>query len=246
VAQAHEQPPRGECRCVEPCHHANRLEGQFAGLVELAAQSGQLARPRRSVQPADAEADRMDRAPAGDREDLVADLLQAQSAFDDRPVELRELDGARQAEEVRGVEQVNVERVALDPLPAIQQPAQRAHLRIDVDAEQVLEGVDRGQLVGDRADAADAGDDVDDFVGRPPDHDPFEEARRLEDPQPCLDDLAVAHAQVEATLTLDSGELVDVVRPFVSCVHRRPRWPPPLGALLPRWGLPRGTARPRW
>jgi hypothetical protein len=45
VAQADEQPPRGERRRVEPSHHPDRLEREFASVVELAAQPGQLARP---------------------------------------------------------------------------------------------------------------------------------------------------------------------------------------------------------
>ena len=82
--------------------------------------------------------------------------------------------------------------VALDPLPAVQQAAQRADRGLHLDTEQVLEGVDRRELVGDGADPADPGDDIDDLVGRPADDQPLEEARRLEDPEPCFDDLAVA------------------------------------------------------
>ena len=128
----------------------------------------------------------MDRASADDREDLVADPLQPQAALDGRPVELGELDGTRQAEEVRRMEEVDVQGVALDPLPAVQETAQRADLGIHLDAEQALESVDRRELVGDGADPADPGDDVDDLVGRPADDQPLEEARRLEDPEPGL------------------------------------------------------------
>ena len=78
----------------------------------------------------------MDRPAADDREDLVADPLEPQTALDGRPIELRELDGARQAEEVRGVEQVHVERVALDPLAAVQEAAERPDRGSTVDAEQ--------------------------------------------------------------------------------------------------------------
>ena len=54
----------------------------------------------------------------------------------------------------------DVQRVALDPLAAIQQPAQRPDLAADRDAERVLHRVHRAHLVGDRADAADARGDV--------------------------------------------------------------------------------------
>ena len=50
---------------------------------------------------------------------------------------------ARVAQEVGRVEQVDVERVALDPLAAVEEAAQRADRRVDLDAEQALERVDR-------------------------------------------------------------------------------------------------------
>ena len=85
-----------------------------------------------------------------------------------------------------------MERVALDPLAAVEQPAQRADGRVDRDPGQVLERVDGAHLVGDRADPADAGDDVEDLVRRPADDQLLEVARRLEDREVRLDDLAVA------------------------------------------------------
>ena len=74
----------------------------------------------------------------------------------------------------------------------------------------VLERVDGAHLVRDRADAADARDDVDDLVGRPADDEPLEVARRLEDPEAGLDDLAVADEQPERAFALDPGQLLDV------------------------------------
>ena len=177
----------------------------------------------------------MDRAAADDREDLVADPLQPQAALDSRPVELGELDRARQAEEVRRVEEVHVEGVALDPLPAVQEAAQRADLRLHLDAEQALEGVDGGQLVGDRADPADPGDDVDDLVGGTPDDEPLEEARRLEDPRagpprPRRPGRA-GGALPSPSTRVSSSTAYDAL---VSCVHRAP----------PGDGSPSGRAAP--
>ena len=63
----------------------------------------------------------MDRPTADHAQDLVADPLQPQPALDERPVQLGKLDGAPEAQEIGRVEQVDVERVALDPLAAVQQ-----------------------------------------------------------------------------------------------------------------------------
>ena len=93
------------------------------------------------------------------------------------------------------MEHVHVERVAFDPFAAVEEPPQSADLRVDTDTEQRLEGMHGTHLVGNRADAADAGDDVDHLVGRAPHDQLLEVARRLEDAEPRLDHLAVADAQ---------------------------------------------------
>ena len=117
-----------------------------------------------------------------------------------------------------------------------------------------LEGVDRAHLVGDRADAADAGDDVDDLVRRAADDEPLEVARRLEDLEVRLHDLAVADAQAQRAFALDAGEAGDVDREVagrarhacrVSCIVqssvRLERAPggPPWASTTARNGAPR-------
>ena len=186
------------CGASNPATSCTVGLGELDRLVEVVAEALELLAPRGPVQAADAEADRVDRPAADDRQDVVADPLEPQALLDDRAIDLRELDGRGQPQEVRRMQQVDVERVALDPLAAVQEPAERADRRVDDHAEGRLERVDGRELVRDRADAADPGDDVDDLVGRPADHQPLEVPRRLEDPEPGLDDLAVAHPQVEA------------------------------------------------
>ena len=153
------------------------------------------ARPSSSVRPvlleladagdvapaADPDADRVDGPAAEDRDEPVAGLLHLQGLLHQRPVIGRHGDAALVAQEVRRVEEVDVEGVAFDPLAAVEEAAERPRLRVDADPEQVLEPVDRAHLVGDRTDAADAGDDVDDLVGRSPHDELLEVARRLED-----------------------------------------------------------------
>ena len=137
--------------------------------------------------------------------------------------------------------------------PAVEQSTEGADLGIDPDAEERLEGVDGGQLVGDRADPADPRDDVEDLVRRAPDDEPLEVARRLEDPEAGLDDLAVADPEPQAALALDAGQLLDreqsLVRSqgrhsLVTAVHRVPSWPLRRASPGRRREWPRGTARP--
>ena len=132
-------------------------------------------------------------------------FLRASPRFDRGAMILGQLERARVAEEVGQVEQVDVQGVALDPLAAVEQAAERPDGGVDLDAEAVLEGVDRGHLVGDRADAADAGDDVDDLVGRPADDQALEVARRLEDLEVRLLDDAVAGPAAGAIPRLRPG-----------------------------------------
>ena len=68
----------------------------------------------------------MDLAAADERHQRVAGLLHLQPLLDDLAVVARHLDRARVAEEVGCVQHVDVQRVALDPLAAVEQPAQVA------------------------------------------------------------------------------------------------------------------------
>ena len=126
-----------------------------------------------------------------------------------------------------------MERVALDPLATVLEAPQRPRLRIDPDPEEILEPVDRAHLVGDGADPADPGNDVDDLVGGSPHDDLLEVARGLEDPEACLDHLAILHPQAEGPFALHPGELVDLVDALVHglvCGRRAAHAFPPRGA----------------
>ena len=101
--------------------------------------------------------------------------------LDDVRVVGRHLDRVGVAQEVGGVEHIDVQGVALDPLAAVEQAAQGAELPVDLDAVGVLHGVDGAHLVGDRADAADAGGDIGGLGEVPAAQERLEEARRLED-----------------------------------------------------------------
>ena len=154
----------------------------------------------------------MDLAAADDDHQLVPGLLQGQAALDDVGVIARHLDRSVVAEEVGRVEHVDVERVALDPLAAVEEPPQEPDRLAHLDPADVLHRVDRAHLVRDRADAADAGGDVGRLEEGAAAQERLEEARRLEDPQLDLVDLAVDEPDRHRPFALDSGEVVSLDR----------------------------------
>jgi hypothetical protein len=107
------------------------------------------------VEAADAHVDRVDGAAADRGEDLIAGL-QRQAPLDHGAVVLGHVDGAGVAEEVRRVQQVDVQGVAGDPLAAVQQAAQVRKRAVDRDPAGVFDRLAGAHLVGDGADAADA------------------------------------------------------------------------------------------
>ena len=104
----------------------------------------------------------------------------------------------------------NVQRVALDPFAAIEQPAQGADRLADLDAEHILDRVHAAHLVSDRADPADAGDDVEHLAKAAPAQQCLEEPRRLEDAEADRLDRAVANMKFERAFAFDAGDVVDL------------------------------------
>ena len=145
-------------------------------------------------------------------------LLQRQPALDGRGRVPGQLDGAVVAEEVGRVEHVDVERVALDPLAAVEEAAEHPDRLGQLDAADVLDRVDRARLVGDRADPADPGGDVRRLEEGAAAQERLEEARRLEDPQLDVLDRAVPEPHRHRALALDAGEVVGLDRAPLS--HR--------------------------
>jgi hypothetical protein len=137
----------------------------------------------------------------------------------------RELDRALVAQKVRQVEHEDVQRVALDPLAAVEEPAQRSQLSVDLDAACLLHRLHRAHLVGDRADPADAGGDVRRLGEGAPAQERLEEARRLVDLQLDVVDAAVSDRHQHRALALDAGEVVSPDRLRAALSHRAPAQP---------------------
>ena len=125
------------------------------------------------------------------------------------------VDRAVVAEEVGRVQHVDVQRVALDPFAAIEQPAQRAERPVDVMPQRVLHRVDGAHLIGDRADAADARGDVRRLGVGAAAQERLEEPRRLEDLQLARRSTAPSRdRERQRALALDPGEIVDLDRSY--------------------------------
>ena len=167
------------------------------------ASASQVGDGGRLVEAADAHVDGVDRAAAEHVQDVVAHLLELQPALDDVAVIPGQLDRALVAEKVGRVEQVDVQHVALDPLAAVEQAAQRPHLRVDGDPAGVLDRLAGTHLVGDRADPADARGDIGQLRVRAPAEECLEEARGLEDAQLHVGDHALPYHDVHTPFAFD-------------------------------------------
>ena len=203
----------------------------MASAVSRARSSGsiersQLGSGRRPVKAADAHVDRMHLAAADRRHQRVPGLLHLESLLDDLAVVARHLDRARVAEEVGSVEHVHVQAVALDPLAAVEQPAQIADRAVvDPHPTRVLDRPRRAHLIGDRADAADPRGEIGHLGERAPAQERLEEARRLVQAELDLAHLAALEPHVHAALALDAREVVGPDRARAASLAHGPRSP---------------------
>ncbi len=96
---------------------------------KFSASGAQLALRRRAIESADAHVDRMDLPPAQQLDRFRCRPSSARGpALDHVAMVLRHLDRAGIAEEIGRMQHVDVQRVALDPLAAVEQPAQLPQL----------------------------------------------------------------------------------------------------------------------
>ena len=205
---------------LEPRRPAHCFECRLPRTLERLDVRAQLPSGRCAVEPADAHVDRVDLAAADERHQRVAGFLQREAPLDRLRGIARELDRAGVPEEVGCVKHVDVQRMALDPLAAVQEAAQHANRLGDLHAAQTLDRVDRARLIRDRADPADAGGDVGRLGEAAPAQQGFEEPRRLEDAQLDVLDVPALEPDRHRALALDAGEVVGADRPTLS--HVRP------------------------
>ena len=115
---------------------------------------------RRSVEPAEAYVDRMNRSATDHVENRVPRLFQRKPTFDVGTRDTGKFDRVGRAQEIRGVQQVDMQCVTGDPLAAIQKSSQIENRLGEVRTACLLDRVAGADLVSDRADSANPGRDV--------------------------------------------------------------------------------------
>ncbi len=125
----------------------------------------------------------MNFAAAHQGHDPVAGLFQAQALLHDRLMVTCHRDGVGIAKEIRRMQHIHVERVALNPFSAVEQTSQQPHGRINFNAESTLDGVYSTHLIRNGADSANAGHKIGDFGEVPAPQQSLEETRRFVDLQ---------------------------------------------------------------
>ena len=206
---------------LEPGRPGHGVQRQVKRGAQLLGQRRHLGPGRRPVETAHPDVDRMDRPAADQFHDRVPGLLQLQPSLHQRRASAipREVERAGIAEEVGRVQQVDVQRVAFDPLSAVEQPAKIGDRVGDLDPAGRLDRQARAHLVRHRADPADARGDVGRLGVPPAAQQRLEEPGRLVDLQPHVLDGAVAHPHVHRALALDPGQRADRKRAVGLVTH---------------------------
>ena len=121
----------------------------------------------------------MNLASAQHLHNAVADLCQPQRALDDRAMICRHRNRVQIPNKIGGMQHVDMQSVALDPLTTIKEAAKKPDRRIDAHTQSTLHRVHRTHLVGDGTDAANSRGDVGRFRKMTPSQKRFEQSGRL-------------------------------------------------------------------
>jgi hypothetical protein len=178
------------------------------------------------MKSADADVDRMHLAAADRPDQRVAGLLDPEAALDHLAMFARHRHRVGALQEVRRVQQEHVQRLAFDPLAAIDQAAQIGERTRDRDTGRILHRRATAHLVRDRADAADARGDVGRLEVRAPAQERLEESRRLENPQLHVAHAFALEADAQRALTLDAREIINLDRLHGRSMRPRTARPP--------------------
>ena len=170
-----------EIREIEAGDQAERVDGGLEPPLEIGEKLLKRVFPGRAVEATHGHVDRVDRPASEHLEQLVADLLHPQALLDYVSMIGGQADAAFVAQEIGGMQQVDVQRMALDPFGAVKEPSELADLERDGHPECLLEGVAGAHLIGHRADAADPGGDVGNLADLAALEERLEEAGRFED-----------------------------------------------------------------
>ncbi len=210
----------GEREPGDPAHQGHR---GIQGLLERRNQRIQLRLRRQAKEPANAHVDGMNFPTTYHGDNLVSCLLQLQPGCDLLRKVLRHVDAARVPQEIGSMEHQNVEPVALDPFPAVNEPSQKMDVVRHLYAGTVFDRVDGTGLIGDRADATDPGSDVGRLGEAAAPQERLEEPGWLEDLELEVHHPVAVELEVHGTLTLNAGQIINGYFPLICHRHSPPR-----------------------
>ena len=141
--------------------------------------------------------------------DVVGQLFHPQRAQHHFRVRAHQRDHRFHLQEIRRRQEVGVQDVGLQRGAVDQQLAQQYGLLGDRQAQGLLGGLQRSQLVPQRADAADARGDDGRLVEAAPLEQRLEVARGLDDVELRLLQNAVLHVHDDVAVAFDAGQVLD-------------------------------------
>ena len=201
---------------VERRQPASGFDSGLQPPLEVRDQGRQLITARSSIEPADGDVDRVNGSAAEHLQQLVAMFLQPQAAIHFVRKIFGHVDAAVVSQKIRSVQQMDVQRMALDPLAAVQQPPQPPNVFCDFDAQRRFESMHRTHLIRDRADAADACGDVRHLLQLAASQQSLEQPRWLEDRELHLLDAVSHQPHEESSLAFDASQCFHFDESFLS------------------------------
>ena len=204
---------------LESARLPHHLLGGRQPPLEIGNEAANRGRVGSLMKASHGDVDRVHRPAAHHLHDPVAERLEPEAPLDELGGHFREREATLMAQEVGRVEEMDVERVALDPLATVEQPPQGLDGRRDRDAERLLGRLAGAHLVGHGADPADPGHEVGQFADRATLHELLEEPRRLVDRELRDLDPPVGHPHPQRPLPLDAGQGVDRDRAHHGVTH---------------------------
>ncbi len=150
----------------------------------------------------------MNFAAAKQSENFITNFLQAQAAL----YSFREFAGHRNGigitEKIRGMQHVNMQRMAFDPFATIHQAPQCAATRVYRNVKSLFDRVQRGHLIGNRTNAADSSSDIGSLFIASASQESFKKSGRLKDLQFYIRDRSLIDSDLKRAFSFHTRESV--------------------------------------
>jgi hypothetical protein len=209
----------GEFEGGAELHH---LPGRIQSPLQVLFEGGELLFCGHAIKSPHPNVDGVDLPSSEGIDDFVSDFFQLEGHLDRVGEVIGHLEGVLIPQEVGGVEHIDVKDMAFDPFAAIEETAKGPQRCVHRDSEGVLHGVDRTHLVGHRTDPADAGRNVGGLLIAASLEEGLEKAGGLEDFEFYVGYFVIVHRDVERSLSLHPGEVIDFDGSFLTHVSGSP------------------------